>query len=299
MPLDHYQIEDPFENHPLFKSEEQARFEETLDGEPAVDLHSLALPSPGEDTAEAREPRRARARRGPLGSLARLRLGRVEPSRSPQRSGRRPPARLTRANVYARGDDPLTPSSSGSNERLRRYAELAVRVGANVQPGQEVVVLGQVEHAPTARAVVRAAYGAGAAARHRPLHRPARTPGGDRAWAGGHARAPPAHMIDGSASWRETKPGPDPLTGDDDPDLGDLDPALVGKLGAPRRCAPSTSRSSPKESSTGSSSRRRAPAGRRRYSASPISNGSGRPSARPRVSMLGTPSPPGVIMTRS
>ena len=53
MPLDHYQIEDPFENHPLFKSEEQARFEETLDGEPAVDLHSLALPWPGEDTAEA------------------------------------------------------------------------------------------------------------------------------------------------------------------------------------------------------------------------------------------------------
>jgi len=52
MPLDRYQIEDPFENHPLFKSEEQARIEETLDGEPAVELHSLALPWPGEDTAE-------------------------------------------------------------------------------------------------------------------------------------------------------------------------------------------------------------------------------------------------------
>jgi hypothetical protein len=52
MPLDHYQIEDPFENHPLFKSEEQARIEETLDGEPAVEMHSLALPWPGEDTAE-------------------------------------------------------------------------------------------------------------------------------------------------------------------------------------------------------------------------------------------------------
>jgi hypothetical protein len=52
MPLDHYQIEDPFENHPLFKSEEQARIEETLDGEPAVELHSLALPWPGEETAE-------------------------------------------------------------------------------------------------------------------------------------------------------------------------------------------------------------------------------------------------------
>ncbi|MSO94789.1 MAG: hypothetical protein EXQ81_03220 [Thermoleophilia bacterium] len=52
MPLDGYQVEDPFENHPLFKSEEQARIEETLDGEPAIELHSLALPWPGEDTVE-------------------------------------------------------------------------------------------------------------------------------------------------------------------------------------------------------------------------------------------------------
>jgi hypothetical protein len=52
MPLDRYQIEDPFENHPLFKSEEQARIEETLDGEPAAEMHSLALPWPGEETAE-------------------------------------------------------------------------------------------------------------------------------------------------------------------------------------------------------------------------------------------------------
>ena len=56
MPLDRYQIEDPFENHPLFKSEEQARIEETLDGEPAVELHSLALPWPGEETAENAAP---------------------------------------------------------------------------------------------------------------------------------------------------------------------------------------------------------------------------------------------------
>ena len=52
MPLDGYQIEDPFENHPLFKSEEQARIEETLDGESAIELQSLALPWPGEDTVE-------------------------------------------------------------------------------------------------------------------------------------------------------------------------------------------------------------------------------------------------------
>ena len=48
------------------------------------------------------------------------------------------------------------------DERLSRYAELAVRVGANVQPGQLVEVIGRVEHAPVARAVTRAAYEAGA-----------------------------------------------------------------------------------------------------------------------------------------
>ena len=55
MPLDRSQTEDPFENHPLFKSEEQARLEETIDGEPAIVLHS-ALPWPGEDTAESQAP---------------------------------------------------------------------------------------------------------------------------------------------------------------------------------------------------------------------------------------------------
>jgi hypothetical protein len=32
MPIDRYKDEDPFENHPLFKSEEEARLEETMDG---------------------------------------------------------------------------------------------------------------------------------------------------------------------------------------------------------------------------------------------------------------------------
>ena len=56
MPLNRYSVEDPFENHPLFKSEEQARLEETLDGEPAVQLQSLALPWPGEETSETQGP---------------------------------------------------------------------------------------------------------------------------------------------------------------------------------------------------------------------------------------------------
>jgi aminopeptidase len=47
-------------------------------------------------------------------------------------------------------------------ERLARLARLAVEVGANVQPGQLVVVTGLVENAALAREVARAAYRAGA-----------------------------------------------------------------------------------------------------------------------------------------
>lgn len=53
MPLDRYSIDDPFENHPLFKSEEQARLEETLEGVPAPAVP--ALPWPGE-AGETDEP---------------------------------------------------------------------------------------------------------------------------------------------------------------------------------------------------------------------------------------------------
>ena len=49
-----------------------------------------------------------------------------------------------------------------TQELMRRYAELAVKVGANVEEGQHVVVKGLVEHAPFVREVVRQAYDAGA-----------------------------------------------------------------------------------------------------------------------------------------
>jgi aminopeptidase len=52
------------------------------------------------------------------------------------------------------------------DERLERYAELAVRVGANVQPGQEVFVQPMVEHADLGRALVRQSYEAGASYVH-------------------------------------------------------------------------------------------------------------------------------------
>jgi hypothetical protein len=44
LPIQSYKAADPFENHPLFKTEEQARLEETLDGtEPAVVAHAPAI----------------------------------------------------------------------------------------------------------------------------------------------------------------------------------------------------------------------------------------------------------------
>jgi len=63
MPIEHYKDEDPFDNHPLFKSEEQARIEETMDGvEPDFSDASLENVGvwPGEEsfeevTAETRE----------------------------------------------------------------------------------------------------------------------------------------------------------------------------------------------------------------------------------------------------
>ena len=52
MPIDRYASDDPFDNHPLFKTEEQARLEETMDGAPAVELDSIPLTWPGEESAE-------------------------------------------------------------------------------------------------------------------------------------------------------------------------------------------------------------------------------------------------------
>jgi hypothetical protein len=54
MPLGRYLIADPFDNHPLFKTEEQARIEETMDGmEADVVAHSEPVPAwPGEESAD-------------------------------------------------------------------------------------------------------------------------------------------------------------------------------------------------------------------------------------------------------
>ena len=116
------------------------------------------------------------------------------------------------------------------DERLRRYAELAVRVGANVQPGQDVVVTCVVEHAPIARQIAREAYRAGA--RHvivlygdLHLRRAAIELGPEEelGWS-------PPYLLDWMRRWDQERPAIVALTGNPDPDLlSDLDPALVGR----------------------------------------------------------------------
>jgi aminopeptidase len=115
-------------------------------------------------------------------------------------------------------------------ERLERYAELAVRVGANVQPGQEVVVMCLVEHAPIARAVARQAYRAGAArvtSFYGDLHfRRAAVELGPPDELGYSA----PHLVEWIRTWADTRPALIQLTGNPDRSLFDgLDPALVAK----------------------------------------------------------------------
>jgi len=115
-------------------------------------------------------------------------------------------------------------------ERLDRFADLVVRVGANVRPGQEVVLIYLVEHTPIARAVAGAALRAGATRVH-PLiadhHlRKAAIEYGPEAELG----RTPEYLLDWIRGWAETRPALISLTGDPEPTLFDgLDPELVAK----------------------------------------------------------------------
>ena len=115
-------------------------------------------------------------------------------------------------------------------ERLRRYAELVVRVGANVQAGQDVVVTCLVEHAEIAREMAREAYRAGAShviVLYSDLHlRRAAIELGPEEELGWSA----PYVLDWVRRWGEERPALIALTGNPDPDLlSDLDAALVGK----------------------------------------------------------------------
>lgn len=113
---------------------------------------------------------------------------------------------------------------------LERYAELTVRVGANVQPGQETVVLCQVEHVEVVRAVARAAYRAGSS-RVTPIYgdqhvRRAAIELGPRETLG----VSPPWLLEMVRSWRTVKPAIVNLSGTPEPHLFDgLDPALVAR----------------------------------------------------------------------
>jgi hypothetical protein len=50
MPLERYMNDDPFENHPLFKTEEQARIEDTMDGVKSIVDEETSLDWPVDDT---------------------------------------------------------------------------------------------------------------------------------------------------------------------------------------------------------------------------------------------------------
>jgi hypothetical protein len=73
MPLERYMTDDPFENHPLFKTEEQARIEDTMDGVEGIESVETTLGWPtaeetfvepgaelaGEETVESAAPAEA------------------------------------------------------------------------------------------------------------------------------------------------------------------------------------------------------------------------------------------------
>ena len=59
MPISHYMAEDPFDNHPLFKSEEQARIEDTMTGQESIEDVPSPLAWPTEESFAAEAPAEA------------------------------------------------------------------------------------------------------------------------------------------------------------------------------------------------------------------------------------------------
>ena len=57
MPLEKYMNDDPFENHPLFKTEEQARVEDTMDGAQSIVDEPTSLDWPARRRTRSSTPR--------------------------------------------------------------------------------------------------------------------------------------------------------------------------------------------------------------------------------------------------
>jgi hypothetical protein len=56
MPISEYMVEDPFENHPLFKTEEQARVEDTMSGQESILQEETSLDWPAAEDTFISEP---------------------------------------------------------------------------------------------------------------------------------------------------------------------------------------------------------------------------------------------------
>ena len=116
------------------------------------------------------------------------------------------------------------------NERLERYARLAVEVGANVGEGQTVWVIALPEHAPLARAIARIAYEKGAryvdvdySDQHVRRARIERAPDDSLDWSPPWALARVDHLAEEHGALIQ-------IVGDPEPELlADLDGARVGK----------------------------------------------------------------------
>ncbi len=116
------------------------------------------------------------------------------------------------------------------DERLHRYARLAVEVGVNLQPDQLLRVTGHPDHLPLARAIAAVAYEAGA--RYVEVILP--DPHVQRA----RLQHAPEDSLDWSPPWwlalvdelASTNGAMIVITGDPEPELfGDLDPARIAK----------------------------------------------------------------------
>ena len=117
------------------------------------------------------------------------------------------------------------------NDRLERFADLVVRVGANVQPGSGVLLGTDVAHLDIARAVVERAYAAGASwveiewsdgpiRRSQLTHASIETLTRPRPWA-----------IERTKAWAAERGVSIHLVGDPDPHLlDDVDPAKAAAL---------------------------------------------------------------------
>ncbi len=113
---------------------------------------------------------------------------------------------------------------------LEKYARLVIRVGVNVQPGQEVVINGLPEQADAARALADEAYRVGASRVTIHYVDPHLQRAAVRSAPEELLGKTPAHELEGIRAWRESRPAVIGLTGNPFPTLMDgLDPERLAK----------------------------------------------------------------------